>query len=315
MWRRSDTVLLRDHWLRRFGVTLSVTLVPLLSWANPPRDATPAAQPRKTGDAARPREVPTEAPSGDGADKARTVRGGGQPPASPPREGGSAVQPAAPSTSRKTVPTGVLRLVRGTERLQLRVLDRRQQLLENTLPELTRFLRAKNGSENAIDARLVTLLAMVSDHFGGREITVTSGFRPYSPRQYTRHSNHNAGRAIDFAIRGVANETLRDFCRTFRNVGVGYYPNSAFVHLDVRETNAYWVDYAAPGQAPRYHRPESRDEADESAAEVEGVVSVDGRGGGMKAGAVEPPELTPSGQPAAKSTGRPLGGEHSVFQH
>jgi hypothetical protein len=45
---------------------------------------------------------------------------------------------------------------------------------------------------------------------------------------------------------------LRDFLRTQARVGVGYYPNSSFVHLDVRKQSAYWVDHAGPGQPPSY---------------------------------------------------------------
>jgi hypothetical protein len=35
------------------------------------------------------------------------------------------------------------------------------------------------------------------------------------------------------------------------DVGVGYYPNSSFLHLDVRACPMQWVDYAGPGEAPR----------------------------------------------------------------
>lgn len=51
---------------------------------------------------------------------------------------------------------------------------------------------------------------------------------------------------------GVPNAALRDFLRTFDDVGVGFYPNSTFVHLDARDYDAYWVDYAGPGEPPRY---------------------------------------------------------------
>jgi hypothetical protein len=44
---------------------------------------------------------------------------------------------------------------------------------------------------------------------------------------------------------------VRDYLRTFKNVGVGYYPNSSFVHFDVRGHNSHWTDYAGPGQPPR----------------------------------------------------------------
>ncbi len=166
---------------------------------------------------------------------------------------------------------GVVKLVRGSESIEVRVLDKKQRLLPTTLPQFAKFLRSKSGADHPIDARLVTLVATVSDHFGGREVNVVSGFRPYSPNQYSRHSNHNEGRAIDFSIKGIANETVRDFCRTLHNVGVGYYPNSLFVHLDVRDSNAYWVDYAAPGQAPRYRAPDGTIENDGEDA----VISVD----------------------------------------
>ncbi|MGH7328661.1 MAG: DUF882 domain-containing protein, partial [Polyangiaceae bacterium] len=89
---------------------------------------------------------------------------------------------------------------------------------------------------------------------------------PYSPTQYTPHSNHNLGRAMDFRVEGVPNEALRDYCRTLKNVGVGYYPNSTFVHLDVRTTPAYWIDFSKPGEPPRYNSPNV--EADEGTSDV-----------------------------------------------
>ena len=73
-------------------------------------------------------------------------------------------------------------------------------MVANTLSELTRFLRFPDGSSHPVDPRLVKLIATVSDHFEGREIMVISGFRPYTTRQFTPHSNHNVGRAIDFSV-------------------------------------------------------------------------------------------------------------------
>jgi len=110
----------------------------------------------------------------------------------------------------------------------------------------------RSGDKEKIHGDLIRLVARVSDHFGGRPIRVVSGYRPPTPVQYTPHSRHNEGRAIDFSIPGVPNGVVRDYCRSLGNVGVGYYPNSSFVHLDVRELPTYWVDYAGPGQAPQY---------------------------------------------------------------
>src|SRR5262249_40692880 len=58
-----------------------------------------------------------------------------------------------------------------------------------------------------------------------------------------------------------------DYCRSLTATGCGYYPRSTFVHVDVREPYAQWVDWSAPGQRPRYgnlhgawrrHRPHER---------------------------------------------------------
>ncbi|WP_437950788.1 DUF882 domain-containing protein [Sorangium sp. So ce296] len=163
---------------------------------------------------------------------------------------------------------GWVRLVRGTERLELRLLTPKGRLVPKSLPKLSRLMRASPTASIPIDPRLATLIGMVSDHFGGRTIRVVSGYRPYSPTQYTPHSNHNFGRAIDFMVEGVPNTVVRDFCRGFRNAGVGYYPNSTFVHLDVRSDKVYWVDYSGPGEAPRYEGARGAVAADEAARDV-----------------------------------------------
>ncbi len=172
--------------------------------------------------------------------------------------------------AKKPKRAGLVHLLRGTDKLDAQLLSRGGRLVPAALPGLSRMLRhGPSGAKIAIDPRLATLLGMVSDHFGGRPIHVVSGFRPYTPTQYTPHSNHNHGRAVDFSIEGVPNTVLRDYCRSFRNAGVGYYPNSTFVHLDVRPLKAYWIDYSRPGEAPRYDSPSAQATADESAGEVE----------------------------------------------
>ncbi|MGK4002784.1 DUF882 domain-containing protein [Sorangium sp. So ce1036] len=163
---------------------------------------------------------------------------------------------------------GWVRLVRGTERLELRLLTPKGRLVSKALPKLSRLMRASPTASIPIDPRLATLIGMVSNHFGGRTIRIVSGYRPYSPTQYTPHSNHNFGRAVDFMVEGVPNTVVRDFCRTFRNAGVGYYPNSTFVHLDVRSEKVYWVDYSGPGEPPRYAGAKGSVAPDEAARDV-----------------------------------------------
>jgi uncharacterized protein YcbK (DUF882 family) len=163
---------------------------------------------------------------------------------------------------------GYVHLIRGAERFEGQLLTRRGRVAPAALSAVTRVLRwSPTGASLPIDSRLAALIGAVSDHFAGRSIHVVSGYRPYSPAQYTAHSNHNVGRAMDFFVDGVPNATVRDYCRTLRDAGVGYYPNSTFVHLDARTGKAYWVDHSGPGEAPRYESNQS--EPDEAAHDVE----------------------------------------------
>lgn len=99
--------------------------------------------------------------------------------------------------------------------------------------------------------RLALLLAAISDHFGGREIAIVSGFREV--RRFTREtSRHVHGQAVDIHVAGVPARELWDFCRSLTETGCGLYPHSIFVHVDVRKQAAQWVDWSGPGQRPRY---------------------------------------------------------------
>jgi uncharacterized protein YcbK (DUF882 family) len=144
--------------------------------------------------------------------------------------------------------------VRLGEEFRIRVKDAHGHIPPSAMKAFERMMRQGNGA-HAVDPRLVALVGIVSSHFGGKPIEVVSGYRAYTPTQYTAHSNHNLGKALDFRIRGVKNEELRDFCRTLRSAGCGYYPNSTFVHLDVRDTKAFWTDWSHPGEPPKYDKP------------------------------------------------------------
>jgi uncharacterized protein YcbK (DUF882 family) len=148
----------------------------------------------------------------------------------------------------------------------IRVSSRHGHASPTALASVEKMMRSVGGLTHPPDPRLMDLMGAVSNHFGSRRIEVISGFRPYSPTQYTPHSNHNIGHALDFRVVGVPNEVLRDYCRTLRNVGVGYYPNSTFVHLDVRSSSAFWIDFSRPGEPPRYNAPDV--DADEGTSDV-----------------------------------------------
>lgn len=130
------------------------------------------------------------------------------------------------------------------------VIGPKNQVLGHASNKINYVLGAKDDGPR-ISRRLIRLIAHVSDKFGGRQLRIVSGYRTKS---FVAASKHKKGRALDFSIPGVPNQALRDYLRTLKNVGVGYYPNSSFVHLDVRGYNAYWVDYAGPGEAPQLRK-------------------------------------------------------------
>lgn len=127
--------------------------------------------------------------------------------------------------------------------------------------EISHFLdRTADGSAPLLHPRLLQNLQKVVDRFPGRRVEVVSAYRP--PRGERGSSRHCKAKALDFRIQGVPNARLRDYVRTFEGSGVGYYPNSTFIHLDVRDRRAFWVDWSGPGEAPRYGTLE-RDPADD----------------------------------------------------
>ncbi|MBI2388178.1 MAG: DUF882 domain-containing protein [Deltaproteobacteria bacterium] len=101
-----------------------------------------------------------------------------------------------------------------------------------------------------IDPGMVSRLQAIANRFPGKTITLVSGYRPAS-----KGSPHQAARAFDLRIDGVTNEALVAYCKTLQDTGCGYYPNSYFVHVDVRPAgvgHVYWIDVSGPGEKPSY---------------------------------------------------------------
>ncbi len=152
---------------------------------------------------------------------------------------------------------GVATLIRlwSKERRRVRLVDRSGHVSAAAVRELRHLLRPRDSRQRRHPApRLLQLLARVSDHFGGRSIQIVSGLR--LPGGTTKESSrHVQGHAIDFRIVGVPLDALHDYCARFDAVGVGLYPRSRFVHLDVRERNARWTDWSGPGEAQAQTTP------------------------------------------------------------
>jgi len=104
----------------------------------------------------------------------------------------------------------------------------------------------KDGSTAWTHPRLIELVGRAVARFKAPWVWVISGYRPTRPT-----SRHAQGRAIDMVLPGVSDRRLARFLRRQGFVGVGIYPVSGFVHLDVRRRSYFWVDRSGPGQPSR----------------------------------------------------------------
>jgi uncharacterized protein YcbK (DUF882 family) len=111
------------------------------------------------------------------------------------------------------------------------------------LDRVAHLLRAMSGDEHPVDPRVLCVVYQIQTHFGVPEIRVVSGYRVPRPGS---HSNHGRGRAMDVVVPGVPDEDVARFVREMGFVGVGVYPASQFVHVDVRPRSYFWVDYSGP---------------------------------------------------------------------
>jgi uncharacterized protein YcbK (DUF882 family) len=111
------------------------------------------------------------------------------------------------------------------------------------LDKLAHLLRAATGDEHPVDPRTMALVYRIQTHFDVPEIRVVSGFRVPKPGS---RSNHGKGRAVDMVVPGVPDEEVARYVREMGFVGVGIYPTSQFVHVDIRPRSYFWVDFSGP---------------------------------------------------------------------
>ena len=97
-----------------------------------------------------------------------------------------------------------------------------------------------------IHPRLIKLLYRLAVRFEAVQINLISGYREAAEDSESHHGN---GSAADIMIPGVKLPALAKAARRLGHVGVGYYPVSGFVHVDVRDRTSYfWVDPSGPGK-------------------------------------------------------------------
>ena len=117
------------------------------------------------------------------------------------------------------------------------------------LDHAARVMRDHGGNEHPIDPRLLDVIYRLQVHFKAPEIRIISGYR--TPQRPGATSNHGKGRAMDLVVPGASDEDVAKLAREQGFAGVGIYPVSGFVHVDVRERSYFWVDTSGPGKRSR----------------------------------------------------------------
>ncbi len=160
----------------------------------------------------------------------------------------------------------ILTYAKAGKRVRVQLFDTEGRMRPEAYQELSRLFYSPGESYLGVDPwiafhpRLFTMLYFVAHHFD-RPLEVVSAFR-VPRRRRRRSSNHWKGRAIDFKVPGVARrKVLRYLDSSFERVGVGWYPNSSFVHLDTRGLSYYWTDRSGPGQRQRNRKRKPRKKA------------------------------------------------------
>lgn len=135
-----------------------------------------------------------------------------------------------------------LRNVRTDEALKL-VYWEGGRYVPESLREINHILRDFRTGETApIKVRLVDLLYAMQRRIGtSKAINIVSGYRSpetnamlrRSRRGVAKNSYHISGMAVDIKIPGYTTSQVAGLANSLNVGGVGYYPRSGFVHVDV----------------------------------------------------------------------------------
>ena len=121
--------------------------------------------------------------------------------------------------------------------------------LSDSLREINHILRdPRNNEVHDIDPRLLDLLFAIRQEIGtSQPFHVISGYRSAETNAFLRahtsgvaeNSLHLVGKAIDIRSPGKELRSLQKVAIALKGGGVGYYPKSDFIHVDIGRVR-YW---------------------------------------------------------------------------
>jgi uncharacterized protein YcbK (DUF882 family) len=160
--------------------------------------------------------------------------------------------PSAVSASNKTIAVGERSLAfyntHTSEKLKT-IYWIEGNYLDDSLREINHILRdPRNNEVHEIDPKLLDFLFAIRMEIDANQpFHVISGYRSAHTNAFLRsrssgvaeNSLHLVGQAIDIRTPGRTLSNLRKAAMALKGGGVGYYPKSDFVHIDVGRVR-YW---------------------------------------------------------------------------
>ena len=104
------------------------------------------------------------------------------------------------------------------------------------------FIDYRAKEMTRIDIKLINLLYEIKQHIGyDKQFNIVSGYRSPHTNKILRkthegvakNSFHIKGQAVDIYVPNVSLRKLKDVAVGLKQGGVGYYPKSHFLHVDV----------------------------------------------------------------------------------
>lgn len=118
------------------------------------------------------------------------------------------------------------------------------------LDRLAHVLRdRRNNKKHPMDPHLFDALHHLQSKLGTKDpYQVICGYRSpetnaklhLASKGVAKNSLHLKGKAIDINLAHVSLKELSNAARSLKVGGVGYYPKSHFVHIDIRPKPAFW---------------------------------------------------------------------------
>ncbi len=100
----------------------------------------------------------------------------------------------------------------------------------------------RNGEIAAIDTDLIESIYKLQNKLNSsKPIEIISGYRSVaSNTEMAKHNDgvamnsyHTKGKAVDLALKGISTKEIHELATQIHVGGIGYYPESGFVHIDV----------------------------------------------------------------------------------